>query len=356
MGYIIGLLMPIGINYLIYRKLKEAGVSLFMRNIFILWALFWFVAGYIASYDIGNVEYDILPGRWAEILRALSLTWSIITLLAFFVFFGVDLLTGFKDFTKGKLYFALALTLAGSLYCLFEAYYVTPRYVEIKTDKLEAEKLRIVFLSDVHIGGLSTYYHLERVMKLVDEAKPDILLLGGDILDGVMSYRYRELELLTKAAEKAKYGAFAVNGNHEYYWLLDVDVEGIIRECGYNLLIFDRVEAGGIVIIGLDDIKNGWIKPYLKPEDEKKFVLVLKHRPGLLLDADGKFDLQLSGHTHGGQFWPLGYFKNRVADSVQGLSQKAGGYVYVSNGSGFNGPPMRLFVPPEITVIDIVKE
>ena len=354
-----GLLMSLGIQYLIYRKLKEAGVSSFVRNIFILWALFWFIAGFIASFDIGSVEYDILPGRLAEVLRALSLTWSIITLLGFFAFFGVDLLTGFKAFTMRKLCFALALTLAGTIYCMCEAYYVTPRYVEIKTSKLETEKLRIAFLTDVHIGGLSTYYHLERVMKLVDEANPDILMLGGDILDGVMSYRERELELLKNAAEKAKLGAYAVNGNHEYYWLLDVDVEGIIKNCGYNLLINERAETAGITIIGLDDNyinPNGWLKPYLKPEDSEKFVLILKHRPGLPFDADGKFDLQLSGHTHGGQFWPLGYFKNRVAKSVQGLSQKAGGYVYVSNGSGFNGPPMRLFVPPEITVIDIVKE
>lgn len=351
-----GLILSLGVQYLIYRKLKEAEVNSFVISIFILWALLCFIAGFIASFDIGHAEYDILPGRWAEILRSLSLTWSIITLLGFFAFFGVDLLTGFKTFTRGKLFFALALTFAGTVYCMCEAYFVTPSYVEIKTNKLEAEKLRIVFLSDVHIGGLSTYYHLERVMKLVDEAKPDILLLGGDILDGAMSYRTRELELLARAAKKAKYGAYAVNGNHEYYWLLDVDVEAIIRQCGYKLLIFDRVEAGGITIIGLDDIKNGWIKPYLKPEDAEKFVLILKHRPGLPFDADGKFDLQLSGHTHGGQFWPLGYFKNMVANSVQGLSQKAGGYVYVSNGSGFNGPPMRLFVPPEITIIDIVKE
>ena len=351
-----GLLMSFGIQYLIYRKLKEAGISLFVRNLFILWALFWFVAGFIASFDIGNAEYDILPGRLAEILRSLALTWSIITLLGFFAFFGVEILTGFKNFTRGKLYFALALTLAGTIYCFLEAYFVTPRYVEIKTDKIQSEKIRVVFLSDVHIGGISTYWHLARVMKLVDEAKPDILLLGGDVLDGIMEYRTRELELLKNAAEKAKLGAFAVNGNHEYYWLLDVDVENIIRQCGYNLLVFERAEVENITIIGLDDDKNGWLKPYLKPEDKERFVLVLKHRPGLPFDANENFDLQLSGHTHSGQFWPLGYFKNMVAHSVQGLSAKNGGLVYVSNGSGFNGVPMRLFVPPEITVIDIVKE
>ena len=82
----------------------------------------------------------------------------------------------------------------------------------------------------------------------------------------------------------------------------------------------------------------------------------MKHRPGLPFDAENNFDLQISGHTHGGQFWPLGYFKNMAADSTQGLSKKSGGYVYVSNGAGYNGAMMRFFVPPEVTVIDIIRK
>ena len=186
-------------------------------------------------------------------------------------------------------------------------------------------------------------------MKIVNDSKPDILMLGGDIIDGDMKYREHELKLLTEAAKKARYGAFAVNGNHEHYLILDEDVEGIIRDCGYNLLINERVETGGITIIGLDDMINGWLKPFIKPEDKNRFVLILKHRPGLPFDADEKnFDLQLSGHTHGGQFWPLGYFKNMTVPKDS--------RVLVSNGAGFNGAMMRLFTPPDVMIIDIVKE
>ena len=171
-----------------------------------------------------------------------------------------------------------------------------------------------------------------------------------------MSFRKPELELLKASAKKARYGAFAVNGNHEHYLLLDVDVETIVRECGYDLLIDERREVAGITLLGLEDIPYGWLRPFLKPEDKDRFVLVLKHRPGVPADAEGRFDLQLSGHTHGGQFWPLGYFKNMAQHSVQGLSKKSGGWVYVSNGAGFNSAMMRLFVPPEVTIIDIVRE
>ena len=347
-----------GTQILIYGRLKEAGINPVIRKIFAAWAVFWIVAGYVASFDYGNAEYDILPGRLAEILRACSLTWTIITVLTFGVLLLVWVCSGFKDFTRGRLLLAVTLSVILTGYSMFEAYYVTPRYVEIRTPKLPegTDRLRIAAVADAHIGGLATHWHFARVKRLVDEAQPDIIALLGDTLDGLTRYRERELVMLSGMAKNARLGAFAVNGNHEYYWLLDDDVEQVIRDCGYNLLINERAECAGITIISLDDHIRGWLKPYLLPEDSERFVLVLKHRPGLPFDAQGKFDLQLSGHTHGGQFWPLGYFKSKAQNSTQGLSQKAGGYVYVSNGSGFNGAMMRLFVPPEVTVIDLVRE
>lgn len=351
-------ILAFGTQYFIWKKLTEAGISKLTRTLFTVWAAFWILAGMVAGFDYSYAEYDILPGRLTEILRALSLTWTIITLLAFFAFMLVWALSRFKPFTRRKIFLAAVLSLIGTLYCMFEAYYVTPRYAEIHTHKLpdNLEKLRLVYISDAHIGGILTHYHFERVMRIVDEAKPDIFVLCGDTIDGIMTYRERELAMLTEAARKAKFGAFAINGNHEYYWLLDENCEQIIRDCGYKFLVNERAECAGITIISLDDDHNGWLKPYLKSEDSEKFVLVIKHRPGLPFDAKGKFDLQISGHTHGGQFWPLGYFKSMAQDSTQGLSQKAGGYVYVSNGSGFNGAMMRLFTPPEVTVIDIVRK
>ena len=348
-------LLALGTQYFVWKKLKEAGISSLIRYALIVWGIFWVAAGIVAGYDYRHAEYNVLPGRITEILRALSLTWTIISILAFFAFAVVWLVSGFKPFTHRKVVIA-AMTLAGTLYCMFEAYYVTPRYIEIRSTKINADRLRLVYVSDAHVGGLSTHWHFARIMRLVEEAQPDIFALGGDTIDGVMTYRDKELAMLAETAKKAKYGAFAVNGNHEYYWLLDEDCEQIIRDCGITMLINERAECAGITIISLDDDKRGWLKPYLLPEDSERFVLVLKHRPGLPFDAGEKFDLQVSGHTHNGQFWPLGYFKNMVQKSTQGLSQKSGGYVYVSSGAGFNGPPMRLFTWPEVTVIDIVRE
>ena len=340
------LFLSLGTHYYLYTRLGRS-------KIFLTFSILWTAIAWLAGFDLSHAEYDILPMHVAEIINAAFLTWVIITLLAFFAFFAVNFLP-----IKHKTFYSILLTILITLYGMWEAYFVTSRYVTIPTNKLPegVNKIRLAYISDSHIGGLSTYWHFERVMSLIREADPDIFISAGDTLDGDMSYRTRELALLKEAAKNARYGAFAVNGNHEYYWLLDEDVESIIRDCGFNLLINERAETAGLVIIGLDDINYGWLKPFLKAGDENKFVLVLKHQPGVPVDAEGKFDLQLSGHTHGGQFWPMGYFKNMVAGSSQGLSQKAGGYVYVSNGSGFNGAILRLFVPPEITIIDIVRD
>ena len=353
------LLLSLIIQYFIYGRLKSSGVHNSVIITFILWGIFWFVTGLIADYDFLSPFIEIFPGRWAEILRAISMTWAIITILSFFAFMTVDFIAWITGFKLRKILCSVILASIGTVYCLCEAYFVTSRHIVIPTNKLPegTDRIRIALLTDVHIGGLSTYSHLQRIMSLVNEAEPDMLLLGGDIIDGrIKGYRERELSLLRDTAMKMRYGAFAVNGNHEHYHLLDEDVEEIIRDCGFRLLIFERIEVADIVIIGLDDALYGWLSPFMKSDDKDKFVLVLKHRPGLPFDSEGKFDLMLSGHTHGGQFWPLGYFKSMSQKSTQGLSRKAGGYVYVSNGAGFNGPPMRLFAFPEVTIIDIVRE
>lgn len=351
-------ILALGALLFICWKMNEAGVPKYiLRGAWLLMFL-WLTLGLIAGYDFMMAEYDIFPYHVAEIIRAVNMNVIIITLYGFLAFFGVSLLTGFRTFTKGKALCAFVLMICITGYSMFEAHNVQPVSVTIPTKKLPqgTDRLRIALLTDVHIGGLSTLSHLERVMRIVDEASPDIVMLGGDILDGDMSCRTRELELLKKAAMKARYGAFAVNGNHEHYIILDTDPEGVIRECGYDLLINERRETAGITIIGLEDVHYGWLRPYLEPEDAGRFTIILKHRPGIPNDAKGRFDLMLSGHTHGGQFWPLGYFKDKALNSSQGLTQKAGGYVYVSNGAGFNKAMMRLFVPPEVTVIDIVRE
>lgn len=341
------------VSFFIRLKLQQAGINPFTIKIFTGLAVFSGIV-YVGAWRLYSVS------RYFEIIYAILFTVIIIFLFAFMSIGFIELLTGFSKFTRTKLFIAIALTCILSIYSMLEAYFVRPVYINITTKKLPPEipKIRITYLTDVHLGGVYTLKHFERVMQIVNNSKPDIFILAGDIVDGDMTSRTRELELLSSAAKKAKYGAFAVNGNHEYYHIYNMDVENIIREQNFNYLIDERfdLENLNMAVIGFDDKKFGWLRPYLKDGDENRFVLLIKHRPGLPHDAENRFDLQISGHTHNGQFWPMGYFKNISSKSTQGFSQKAGGYVYVSNGAGFNGPMMRFFAPPEVTIIDITRE
>ena len=349
-----GLLLIVTSLYL-RMKLQQAGFNSLVLKIFMAFTIISVIV-----YETAFFFKKFYPGRSGEILYAAIFTVIIIFLLASLSFGLVDLLTCFKKFTRSKIIIALAITSIISIYGFCEAYFVRPVFIELKTNKLpvDIKKIRLVYLTDVHLGGIYTRWHFDRVMNIVNEAKPDIFILAGDIVDGDISYREYELNLLRAAAENSKYGAFAVNGNHEYYHIFEEDVENIIREYGFDYLIDERRELQNLnmVVIGFDDKKFGWISPYLHEDDHKKFILVIKHRPGLPNDAENNFDLQISGHTHNGQFWPLGYFKNLSSKSSQGLSYKSGGVVYVSSGAGFNGPAMRIFARPEVTIIDLVNE
>jgi predicted MPP superfamily phosphohydrolase len=248
--------------------------------------------------------------------------------------------------------FTLAVVLCGMFYGFYEAWNVRRVDIVITTEKLPPgrDRLRIVQISDVHIGGLYWAGHLERVMKIVRDASPDIFVMTGDLVDGNMEHRSRESELV--ASHGAKYGAFAVTGNHEYYYEIGQAISFIERS-GFTLLDGQAAEAAGIVIVGLDDFAERWPQRLEIPDD--RFVILLKHKPGIPEDGLDKIDLQLSGHTHGGQIWMFNYAMRRRYEFTQGFEKRGESYIYVSNGAGFWGPPMRIFAPPEVTVIDLVR-
>ena len=179
----------------ICRKLKDSGVPKLATNIFIALFVLWLLLGFATGYDFSHAEYDIFPLHFTEMIRAINITLVIIVLYAFMSFFAIDLITGFSVFTKRKAICALLLTIAITLYSMAEAYCVRRKDITITTNKLPegTDRIRIAFLVDVHLGGLYTVSHFERAMKIVDEASPDIIMLGGDIIDGDLSHMKTEL-------------------------------------------------------------------------------------------------------------------------------------------------------------------
>lgn len=249
------------------------------------------------------------------------------------------------------------LALAALGYGFVEARQIQVREVNISTPKLPSGRLTIAQISDLHLGIMMGGGFVDRVISRVRELKPDILVATGDIVDGQGD------DLVELARHFQSYtpplGAYAVTGNHEVYAGLESSLL-FLRNAGFTVLRGESAKAGGIVLIGVDDPtvaaaawrtrQDGGKVP--APVITDDFTVLLKHQP--VVDERLPFDLQISGHIHGGQIFPFGFLtwlNYRVGAGLTELTD--GRRLYVSRGAGTWGPPIRLLAPPEITLITI---
>ncbi|MCS7281218.1 MAG: metallophosphoesterase [Desulfobacterota bacterium] len=252
------------------------------------------------------------------------------------------------------LFFSLVLVIYG----FFEAKEVKIERLVLKTEKLPKDTIsvRIVQISDLHLGIMTKDRDLEECLKKINHLKPDILVATGDIVDGHPDKINRFVESFLSI--KPTYGKFAVTGNHEYYIGLD-GAKVFFEKAGFKLLANESERIrNGISIVGIDDLYSsaGLERALLENLNPNDFKILIKHRPIVIEDCVGLFDIQLSGHTHGGQIFPFSlitraFFKHISGHKILGR----GSHLYVSRGLGTWGPPIRFLAPPEITVIDLEK-
>jgi uncharacterized protein len=195
---------------------------------------------------------------------------------------------------------------------------------------------------------------------VLGRAKPDLVVSTGDLLDGRMD----GLEGLEKplAELQPRYGKYAVTGNHEHHSDLRRALS-FTDKAGFRILHGEAVEACPYVVVAGVDDGHTFGTPHLPSGDDLKFlrrgrsrfVVLLRHRPTVSPGSVDLFDLQLSGHVHGGQLFPFGYVSRLFNQYFTGLhALSAHSYLYVSRGAGTWGPPMRLLAPPEVTLIELV--
>lgn len=259
----------------------------------------------------------------------------------------------------------LIFALAIGVYGYIEAANIRTEYLVVKTAKMPKEKkrLRIVQISDVHIGLVVRERRLAGIADMIKTLNPDILVSTGDLVDGQINRIAGFADILDNI--KAPYGKFAILGNHEYYAGFDQSTE-FIRKAGFRLLKGEGVTIPGFInVAGIDDIAARRFGLYTGiPEtniistlDPEQFTLLLKHRPLVDKASLGMFDLQLSGHTHRGQIFPFNFIVQLYFPRISGyFDLKGDSHLYVSRGTGTWGPPIRFLSPPEITVIDLVRE
>jgi len=293
-----------------------------------------------AVTDLGRLLYDLLhgwPGAVASLHQA-RLQAGVITL-------GTAVLVPFAMWTaRGRL--------------------VLSR-VRVPLEKLTpgVAGLRIVQISDLHIGDRLGEEFLRRVVDRVNALRPDVVAITGDLVDGPAHVVEGALKPLADLV--APHGVYFVTGNHEYYWGGRESVQ-MVEALGLTVLhnehrVVQR-EGGAVVIGGIPDLHGGRFLADHESRPDLVFAgapegaprVLLAHQPrAVIRAAPHGVDLMLTGHTHGGQIFPFHFFVRLQQPVVRGLRRLLGVWVYAHRGTGFWGPPMRLFSTPEIAEITL---
>jgi len=222
----------------------------------------------------------------------------------------------------------------------------------------------IVQLSDVHVGPTIKHGYLDAIVRRVNGLDADLIALTGDIVDGHIDRVRRHVAPL--AALRARHGSYYVTGNHEYYngidaWLPEARRLGLRVLLNENAIIEhdgERLLVGGVTDYSghhFGDAHRSDAGSAARTAQTVAFKLLLAHQPrSAAAAAAAGFDVQLSGHTHGGQFWPWNLFVPMQQPYVAGLNRLRTLWVYTSRGTGYWGPPLRFGAPSEITRLRLV--
>jgi len=266
---------------------------------------------------------------------------------------------------KAAFFLPLVFSLIISLIGAFEAWDIQTERVVISSSKIPPElgTVRVVQISDVHLGLIVRQKRLLKIIEAVKKAEPDMLVSTGDLVDGQVARLNGLAEIMQDI--KPRYGKYAVPGNHEYYAGLEQSL-AFTEQAGFTMLRNRGMQiVDGLNIAGVDDPagKRFGMNPQLSEKDmlkklnRKNYTLLLKHRPVVESGSPGLFDLQLSGHTHKGQIFPFSIITWLYFPIHWGcLNPVDHCYLYVSRGSGTWGPPIRFMSPPEVTLIELTAE
>ena len=319
-----------------------------------------------------------LPPAWGQVLAWPGFVWMGLMFLAFTLVLAGDLIrllvvVGSNVASGGldpgrRLMLARLLGggavagagLVGALALRRALARVEVKEVAVRLAKLPAARqgTTIVQLTDLHVGPTIGRAFIEDIVRRTNDLRPDVIAITGDLVDGSVERLRHAVEPLREL--KAPLGVYFVTGNHEYFSGADPWMDEL-RRLGIRVLRNERVTVGeganALDIAGIDDHSAGRLggapsdlARALAGRDPSRPLVLLAHQPKAVLEA-GQLgvDLQLSGHTHGGQIWPFTYLVKLQQPYVAGLHQHGDTQIYVSPGTGYWGPPMRLGTRAEIT-------
>jgi uncharacterized protein len=243
---------------------------------------------------------------------------------------------------------------------------VVPLAVPVEGLPASLHDFRIVQISDIHVGPTIRGPYVEAIVEAVNRLEPDVIAITGDLVDGSVAELASQVAPLARL--EARHGVYFVTGNHEYYsgvtpWLVE------LRRMGIKVLHNEHVvitrEGAKLVLAGVPDYSAGHFDSAHRSDPQAALAgapadaavkILLAHQPrSAAAAAQAGFDLQLSGHTHGGQFMPWNFLVKLQQPFTAGLHKVGQLRVYVSRGTGYWGPPKRFGAPSEITEVRLTS-
>ncbi len=354
-----------GMNvYVFWRASSVPAISrripakLFWSAAFTLWA------SYIAARILGHLRFNAVAG-FLEIIGA---NWIGILFLLLFSLLAVDVITLFGLVLSRQVLFlrGWALIAAGILSVIalvqgFRAPIVESYEVQLTGLPPSSDGTVIIFASDFHLGTVLGSKWLSARINQIEAQRPDIILLGGDLIEGDHD---SELALLPQFRRlSAPLGVWAVTGNHEYYGDSAVGRAELLRDAGVHILHDESTQVlPGLRVAGVDDLTSrrrhgetaNFIKKSLLGGEPRSATVLLSHTPWDVEVAAGEgVGLMLAAHTHNGQIWPFNYIVHASHPFISGKYNVNGMTLIVCRGTGTWGPRMRLWSRGEIVRITL---
>ncbi|MDR2085340.1 MAG: metallophosphoesterase [Bacteroidales bacterium] len=345
--------------YISVRLWQIAPFGQLGKIIFIALIIFLFLA-FILSFIIGNV----LPVSITKILYRVGSAWFFICVYLLIIFLLIDIirlthLVNIDQYIFNNKYFFMSL-------CLFLTVLMSSGYIKYQNKTREEininfsqsnlnKNLKLVTISDLHLGYGIGNKELNRWIKLINKENADIVLIVGDMIDNSIKPVLRENMAENLKKIKSKFGVYSVLGNHEYISGIDACIN-FIKSADITLLRDSSVMINDLYIIGRDDQTNKsrkTLNELIDGLDTTKPIILLDHQPTDLNDAMNKnVDLQISGHTHRGQIWPISWVTDKIFEVSHGYYQKNNTHYYISSGIGIWGGKFRIGSQSEYIVIN----
>lgn len=335
----------------------------------------------VVSFFLYTLLHNYLPYSIAKLFHFMGTTWLTFFLYIFiamllihivsFVFRVVPSLsiTVLNNYLKENYFmlsvivlFIILMLIGGYFKYLWkkEVYVTIPIEKQLEYHGNHAGKLRVVGVSDLHLGYAINKEELTQWVDKINGYKPDMVIISGDIVDiSIRPVREKSLQKILSQID-APMGVFACLGNHEYLSGVDSARE-FFKESGIHLLEDNYTLVDSVLyVVGRDDKTNLHRKPLsavMSNIDTSKLILLLDHQPDMLQEAvSAGVDLQFSGHTHEGQVWPISLLTHRLYENAHGMLKKGKTHIYTSSGIGLWGGKFRIGTQSEIVIFDFIPQ